>query len=76
MQDQEGNTALHLVTHSYLDNKNRALIYTLLDNPIQESGINIQNKAGYTPLSLSLTTPNENTIRILLTAGTKAPISR
>ena len=58
VQDQEGNTALHLVTHSYLDNKNRALIYTLLDNPIQESGINIQNKAGYTPLSLSLTTRN------------------
>ena len=75
VQDQEGNTALHLVTHSYLDNKNRALIYTLLDNPIQESGINIQNKAGYTPLSLSLTKPDENTIRTLLTAGTKAQLT-
>jgi ankyrin repeat protein len=72
IQNQEGNTALHLVSHYYLDNKNRALIYSLLANPIEESGINIQNKKGHTPLSLSLSMPDEGTIRTLLAAGTKA----
>lgn len=73
--NQQGNTPLHEASQAIDDNDARAILTSLLDDTATDSGLNIKNANGDTPLLIALDHPNELNLRLLLEAGAKVNLT-